>query len=119
MDDATHLQDQLMKMRMEAEERDAQRRAQTLGLSYLPPQKISINSEALELMPESQAREGQCAIIAVKDKKIAVIAYDPKYSQTNKILADLKTGGYSPIVYVVSLSSLKYALDFYRFVRKE
>jgi len=54
-----------------------------------------------------------------KDKKIAAIVYDPKYSETSKLLADLKNSGYSPTVYVVSLSSLKYALDFYRFAQKE
>ncbi|BCX15835.1 MAG: hypothetical protein KatS3mg098_064 [Candidatus Parcubacteria bacterium] len=119
MADTSYLQDQLLKMRREAEERDAQRRAQSLGLAYLSPSQVSINLEALSLLSEDEARLGQCAVIAQKDKKIAVIASDPGYSETKKTLEKLKSDGYSPTVYVVSLSSLKYALDFYRFVQKE
>lgn len=110
------LQLQLAQMKREAEERDAQRRAQTLGAQYLEPERISLNLEALALLEEAVAREGHCAVIAARDKKIAVIAYDTKYSKTKETLKKLEDKGYAATVYVVSLSSLARILDQYRFV---
>ena len=110
------LQAQLSQMKREAEERDAQRRAQTLGSSYLEPERISLNLEALALLDEHTAREGHCAVIAAREKKIAMIAYDTKYSKTKEILKTLEEKGYTITLYVVSLSSLARILDQYRFV---
>ncbi len=110
------LQAQLSQMKREAEERDAQRRAQTLGSSYLEPERISLNLEALALLDEHTAREGHCAVIAAREKKIAMIAYDTKYSKTKEILKTLEEKGYAITLYVVSLSSLARILDQYRFV---
>jgi type IV pilus assembly protein PilB len=119
MADATLLQDQLAKMRREAEERDAKRRADSYQLPYLEPSKLSVNLEALGILPESQAKEGNIALVAAKDVKIAAIAIDPKYSKTVQILEDLKKKGYQVNVFVVSQSSFQYALGFYRFVAKQ
>jgi len=119
MADATLLQDQLAKMRREAEERDAKRRADSYQLPYLEPSKLSVNLEALGILPESQAKEGNIALVAAKDVKIAAITIDPKYSKTVQILEDLKKKGYQINVFVVSQSSFQYALGFYRFVAKQ
>lgn len=110
------LQLQLNQIKREAEERDAQRRAQQEGITYLPPERISLNLEALALLDEQRAREGHCAIITAKEKKIAVIVYDPKYSKTKEALKQLEEMGYTVVLYIVSLSSLARILDQYRFV---
>ena len=110
------LHDQLAKMKRDAEERDAQRRAQGHGHVYLPPEKISVSLDALSLLDEHTAREGHCALIAIKDKKVALVAYDEQYSKTKEVIARLEKDGYTLVVYIISLSSLEYALGFYRFV---
>jgi type IV pilus assembly protein PilB len=118
MSDSTTLQDQLAKMRREAEERDAQRRANSNSISYLDQEKLSVNLEALALLPESVAKEGSLVLIASKDKKLAAAVIDPKYSETIKVINDLKKNGYEIKEYVVSKSSLEYALSFYKFAPK-
>lgn len=113
------IQDQLSRMRRDAEERDAQRRASSYGLSYLAPEKVSVSLDALGLIPEEKAKQSQCAIIAIKGKRIAVIACDSKFSGTSAQLKELETQGYSVNLFIVSLSSLLYAFSFYKFVQKE
>ncbi len=116
---STSVEDQLLKMQREAEERDAQRRAQERGVPYLPPDKVLINLEALEVISHERAKEGHLVPIAIREKKLAVILYDPKLKKTQELLIALKTEGYEITAYIVSLSSLTYALDFYKFVKTE
>ncbi len=116
---STEIQDQLSKMQREAEERDAQRRAQDRGIPYLPPDKVLINLEALEVVSQARALEGHLVPIATREKKIAVVLYDSKLKKTQELLATLAADKYEVTPYIVSLSSLNYALDFYKFVRNE
>jgi len=111
------IKDQLLKMRREAEERDAERRAKTYGIAYLPPSKVSVSLEALEIFSAEKAKEAQMAVIAFKDKKIAIVAVDPKYSKTLEGIEELKKQGYLATVYVISVSSLNYVFNFYKFVQ--
>jgi len=113
------LQDQLAKMRRESEERDAQRRATSAGLAYLPTSKISVSLDALSLIPLARAKEAQCAVIEEQSRKIALVAVDPQYSKTKEIVEELKQKGYTITAYVVSQSSLEYALGYYRFVAQK
>jgi type II secretory ATPase GspE/PulE/Tfp pilus assembly ATPase PilB-like protein len=106
-------------MRREAEERDAQRRASSNGIPYLALAKVSVNLEALELVAYEKAKEAQMAIIEARDEKLAVIVVDSKYSQTVKMLEQLKGEGYKPTIYIVSRPSLEYAFGYYRFVQKK
>lgn len=119
MADSSTLQDQLSKMRREAEERDTKRRADFYHLSYLEPSKISVNLEALGILPESQSKDAGIALIAAKEKKVAVAIIDPDYSKTKETLEDLKKRGYQVNVFVVSNSSFQYVLTFYKFVAKQ
>jgi len=116
---STSVEDQLLKMQREAEERDAQRRAQERGVPYLPPDKVLVNLEALEVISHERAKEGHLVPIAIREKKLAVILYDPKLKKTQELLIALKAEGYEITAYIVSLSSLTYALDFYKFVKTE
>lgn len=113
------LQDQLSKMRRDAEERDAQRRAQVNNLGYLEPSKVSINLEALALIPQPTAKEAHVAAIEIRDKQVALVVYDPKYAKTLELIQQLNNQGYQTKLYVVSLSSLQHALEHYKFVPKK
>lgn len=119
MADATILQDQLSKMRRDAEERDAKRRAESYHLSYLEPSKISVSLDSLGILPESQSKESGIALIAIKDTKVAAVVIDPGFSKTKEVLEDLKKKDYKVNVFVVSNSSFQYVLTFYKFVAKQ
>ncbi len=110
------LHDQLSQMRREAEERDAQRRADSAGVKYLPKEKLAVNVDALALIEEHEAHEAQCAIVEEEDKRVALVTLDPGFSKTKKVIQTLKEKGYDVVLYVVSHSSLEYAYSFYKHV---
>lgn len=112
------LQDQLMRMRSEAEEKDAQKRALSFGLQYLSRDKISVSLDSLSILPEEKARRANLIILDSKEKKLAIALFDPKYSGTKEILGELEKLGFSLSLFVVSLNSLNYALSFYKFAPK-
>jgi len=111
------LQEQLGKMRREAEERDAQRRAASYKLGYLEPAKVSVSLDALALLPLSVAQEALCSVVEAREKTLALVAYDPHFSKTRNVVKDLTDKGFFVTVYVVSRSSLERTLGQYRFVK--
>ena len=110
------LQEKLQKMRRDAEERDAQRRAAKLNYPYLDPRTTSINIDALGLISRDEAEQSKLAIIEIKQKNLAVALYDPLLPETKKLVDILTLKGYNLSFFIVSLSGLKAIWDFYRFV---
>lgn len=110
------LQEQLAKMRREAEERDARRIAELNGLSYLGQINISVDLDALGIIEKKIAVEAKIAAIEIKDKKIVVVVYDPNFSRTKEVIKKLISNGFNIVEYVISESSFNYVISYYRFV---
>lgn len=119
MDDSAKLKSILDKTRKEAEERDAENRAEQLGLPYISLAVQPIETDALELIPEEKAREANVAAIEKKGDKIVFAAFDAAAPKAKEILEDLQKKGLKAKVFIVSLVSLKRAWDFYKYVTKE
>ena len=119
MDESAKLKSILDKTRKEAEERDAERRAEKLGIPYINLAIQPIETDALELLPQEQAMEAQVAVIEKKGDKIVLVAFDTADSKTKKIIQDLDKKGFKAKNFIVSLSSLKKAWDFYKYVTKK
>ncbi|MDI6717629.1 MAG: GspE/PulE family protein [Patescibacteria group bacterium] len=113
------LDEKLLKLRRESEERMAERRAEKLGAKYINLSKTPVNIEALALLPEELARKGRIAAIEKKNEKIAAVAVDSASSETKKAVDYLKSKGFDVSVFIISQSSFIHALDFYKFVSKE
>ncbi len=112
----TKVRDKLSQLRREAEERDAQRRANKTGYPYTNLTTTPINTEALALIPQEAAKKANIAAIEIKEKNVAVAAFDPKTPLAQEIIQKLKTDGYEPSIFVVSLSGLQHIWSFYKFV---
>ncbi|MEK9170332.1 MAG: GspE/PulE family protein [Patescibacteria group bacterium] len=119
MDESAKLKSILDKTRKEAEERDAERRAEKLGTPYINLAIQPIETDALELIPEERAREAQVAVIEKKGDKIVFAAFDNTNPEAKRIFDDLVKKGFKPKNFIVSLSSLKKAWDFYKYVTKK
>ena len=63
------IKEKLEQLRAEAEERDAQRRADKTGHPYADLITSPINVEALALIPEEAARKAKLAAFEIKEKK--------------------------------------------------
>ncbi len=114
-----NLTDKLSKMRREAEERDAQRRAANLNLKYVDLSKTPVVVEALALVDEKTARKAKLAVIEKKRNKLAVVSVDPAALEAKKILDDLSKKGYQYSVFVVSSSGLEHVFNFYKYAPVE
>ena len=113
------LEGKLLKLKQEAEEREAKRVASKTETSYLELIKSPIDIDALTLIPEKTAKENKLVAIELREKKLALAALDPGSAGVKKIINDLKEKGYELVVYTTSRRGLEHAWSFYKFVIKK
>jgi len=111
-------EDTLAKLNREAEERDAQRRAEKLSLPYLNLALLPVETEALSLIPENLAKDSRCAVIETKGKDAVFVAFDSSEENTKKEIEKLEAKGYKFKIFIVSTASLNRAWDFYKYLTK-
>ncbi len=113
------LQKKLTHIRRDAEERDAERRAEKTGTPYIDVRKVALVVEAIHLIPESDARAARIAALEHRTHGVAVAAFDPTSSKVKKILAMLEGKRLTPKLFVASLSGLEEAWRLYKFISPE
>jgi len=113
------LTQKLERIKKEAQEREAQRRATALGKQRISLSKTPISIDALSLISEDIARAAGIAAIERKASNVAIVALDPSRPQTKKVVDDLTAKGYTVVEYVVTAGDMEYALGHYRYVSKE
>lgn len=107
------ISEKLARMGREAEEREAERLAGSLGIPYVGALP-GIQLEALKLIKEPVAREAKTAAVKIEKKEVTVVIAEPKNPKTAEELKKLKDLGYSPVIYIVSKSTLTKALEHYK-----
>lgn len=108
-----------MKIRREAEEKDAQAKSGQAGIGYLNLTTAPVQVDALKLIPEEEARRLLVAPFQLKQKNLALAVTDPAAKGVVKLLKKLGEEGYIIKVFVVTQSSLNHVWSFYKFVPKE
>ncbi len=111
------LEEQLAKQRRVAEEEDAKRRAEKLGLPYLDliSTRVPTEIKAMALVPEEKAKSALLCPLQIVKKSLMLAAFDPQRPETQAIIEDIRKS-YDVKVVVSSLSGLKHAWDYYRYV---
>ncbi|KKU14628.1 MAG: hypothetical protein UX23_C0012G0020 [Parcubacteria group bacterium GW2011_GWB1_45_9] len=115
----TFLQQKLIKLKREAEEREAQRIAQKFGLPYIDLSKAPVQIVALGLIDEAGAKDAMFAALERKRDNVAVAVVDPDKKETKAILKKLERQNLKIKLFVGSLSGLKHVWSFYKFVPKK
>jgi len=110
--------DTLAKLNRDAEERDAQRRAEKLELPYINLALLPVETEALSLIPENLAKESQSAVVEIKGKDAVFIAFDSSDEKTKEEIKKLEAKGFKLKIFIVSRASLLRAWDFYKYLTK-
>ncbi|HVN26534.1 MAG TPA: GspE/PulE family protein [Candidatus Paceibacterota bacterium] len=113
------LQERIVKLRRDGEERAAERLAAQLGLSYANLATVPVSLDAVRAVPEEDARNAKAVAIEIKGTKIALGVVNPSLETAKKVVSDLEGKKYSVKQVVISPSSLEAALRFYQFVRPE
>ncbi len=83
-------------------------------LEYADLSKLSINTDALRLVPEEKAREAEVAAFAKVGKKLSVAIRTPNNSHVKAITEELDKLGYTVTLYMVSSQSLMRAWERYK-----
>ena len=92
----------------EKEEEDLARMvAERSGLEYTDPINISVNMDALRLVPEKEAREAKLVPINQVGRKVKIAVLSPEIPPVKKIIDDLETKGYSVTLAICSPKSLE------------
>ena len=110
------LDEQLLKIRREAEEKEAQGRADKAGLSYLNLTTAPVKVDALKLINEEEARRLMVAPLQFKEKNVALAVTDPESAGAKKLVKKIIEQGMSVKLFVVSAGSLNHIWTFYKFI---
>lgn len=84
------------------------------GVGYLDLTVQPINIDALRILKEEEAHDGELAVFNEIDKKIDVAVLSPNKPKTQAMIEELKNKGYIPSVFMVSHQSLKKVWDMYK-----
>ncbi len=104
----------LEEMRKNEEEDVSRILAGRYGYNYLDLSSIPINSDALRILNEEEARATNTAVFQMVGKKIQVAIISPNDEKTISILNRLSNDGYFPAVHMVSRKSLEKAWGRYK-----
>ncbi len=83
------------------------------GIPYISLLGVSVNGDALRLIPEMQSREAGAVAFAMAGKKILVAVISPEKTAVKQIVEDLTRTGYTPSLYMASHASLEKAWRVY------
>jgi len=88
--------------------------SQKYGIPYLDLGSISINTDALRLIPEAEAKKATVAGFKLIGKKIFVAVLSPEKETTQMAMRELERKGYVPQLHLVSKQSLQRAWERYK-----
>lgn len=108
------LTEKLSEIRRQEEELRTKDLAEKLNLPYLNLFALPIDPEGLKLIAEETARKANLIVLQKQDKKLQIALVDPKNTETQKVLEDLKKQGFNYSLFLVSSSGLKKALAHYQ-----
>ena len=104
----------LEEMRKNEEEDVSRILAGRYGYNYLDLGAIPINSDALRILNEEEARASNTAVFDMVGKKIQIAIISPNDEKTIAIINRLSGDGYFPVVHMVSKRSLEKAWSRYK-----
>ncbi len=112
--DESEQKKKLSRFHKKEEESLAKQAAKQGDFQYIDLSGVSINTDALKLIPESYARKHKMATFGMVGKDVRVAAQNPKSKEVQDKIKALEKKGYNITLYVASLSSLKKAWGFYQ-----
>lgn len=104
----------IRELRLEEEEELAQILAGRYNMKYADLTGFTINTDALRLVSEEEARAANIAVFDQIGKKIQVALQSPNQEKTPAVIHSLEERGYTITKNIVSRRSLEYAWERYK-----
>ncbi len=96
------------------EEQLAKILSQKYGVEYVDLTRVSIDADALRLIPEKEARDAELVAFRKAGKKVFLAMRSPQRADSLKWIEHLKRLGYGVRPFMVSTTSLKHAWNNYK-----
>jgi type IV pilus assembly protein PilB len=100
-------------LRRREEEELAQMLSQKYGVEYIDLSLVAVNSDALRLLTEDEARDAEVAAFGRVGKRISLAARAPENPKVKIVIGKLTEMGYEVSVFMCSQESLKRAFAHY------
>ncbi|MCL9972010.1 MAG: GspE/PulE family protein [Candidatus Pacebacteria bacterium] len=104
----------LEELRRREEEELASILSQKYGATYIDLTRVTINSEAIRIIPEDVARDAEVAAYDLVSKKISLAQRSPANPKVRVLKDELAAKGYTFVDYMVSRASLESAWTRYK-----
>jgi type II secretory ATPase GspE/PulE/Tfp pilus assembly ATPase PilB-like protein len=104
----------LNELRKKEEEELAQMLSKKYGIGYMDLTRISINADALRILPEADAREAEVAPFDKVGKRISLAVRAPEGDKIGPVREALTRAGYEVVEFMVSQASLARAWERYK-----
>jgi len=112
------LEEKLSAIQIQKKEDDAKDLAREAGLPYANLKAFPIDTNAVLLVEEKDARDGDLVVLSKSGKDLRVAVLDPRGQQTQLVLNKLREGGYTYSLVIVSEASLRLGWERYQQKRK-
>jgi type II secretory ATPase GspE/PulE/Tfp pilus assembly ATPase PilB-like protein len=84
------------------------------GIGYIDLTTISINSDALRLIPEALSRDAECAAFDVVGNKLSLAVRSPQQDKLPAVLTELEKNNFEVTEFMASRASLARAWERYK-----
>ncbi|MBI2670290.1 MAG: type II/IV secretion system protein [Candidatus Yanofskybacteria bacterium] len=108
------LEEKLSGIKVQKTEEETKAAAQKAGLPYVNLKTFPVDTNAVLIVDEKSARDGQLAVISKTGQNLKIAVVDPQNSQTQLVLNNFKKQGYTFGLVVTSSLSLETAWQRYR-----
>lgn len=105
---------QVEGLKIKEEENLAQMLSAKYNVDYVDLSGITINTDALRLIPEERARDSKTAAFKMTGKLLSVAVQSPQKDDVKQIIKELEEKGFKVSTYMVSMQSLEKAWGRYK-----
>ncbi len=112
--DDSEREKKLAELHEQEEEQLAQILSRKYGVEYVDLTRVSIDTDALRLIPEDVAKKAYIAAFRKTGKKVFLAVRSPARPEVKEQIEQLKRLGYESRVFMVSTNSLKHAWSHYK-----
>ncbi len=105
---------QLKQMKQEEDERLVRMLSDRYSIPYINLTTISVNTDALRLLDQEEAKKSECVIFDIVGKKIHLALYNPQNPNVEATVDGLKRKGYEIVFHITSMNSVEKAFNLYK-----
>ena len=113
------LEKKLKEIQVKEHEEEYSARAAKFGLPFSTLKGVPIDTEALNMLSEEEARQSNIAILYKNENKLIVALLDPENQNTQKVVDSLKKQGFTLEILITTPGILHSVLERYKIIKQK